>query len=39
LNSLPYIVTILALVLISGSRALAKRNTPAMLGQPFVPDR
>jgi general nucleoside transport system permease protein len=39
LNSLPYLVTILALVLISGSRALAKRNTPAMLGQPFVPDR
>ncbi len=39
LNSLPYLVTILALVLISGSRALATRNTPAMLGQPFVPDR
>jgi general nucleoside transport system permease protein len=39
LNSLPYLVTIIALVLISRSRALAKRNTPAMLGQPFVPDR
>jgi general nucleoside transport system permease protein len=39
LNSLPYLVTILALVLISGSRTLAKRNTPASLGQPFVPDR
>jgi general nucleoside transport system permease protein len=39
LNSLPYLVTIIALVLISGSRALLKRNAPAMLGQPFVPDR
>lgn len=39
LNSLPYLVTILALVLISGNRALSKRNTPACLGQPFVPDR
>lgn len=39
LNSLPYLVTIIALVLISGSRALARRNTPASLGQPFVPDR
>jgi general nucleoside transport system permease protein len=39
LNSLPYVVTIIALVLISGSRALLKRNAPAMLGQPFVPDR
>jgi general nucleoside transport system permease protein len=39
LNSLPYLVTILALVLISGNRALSKRNTPASLGQPFVPDR
>jgi general nucleoside transport system permease protein len=39
LNSLPYLVTIIALVLISGSRTLARRNTPASLGQPFVPDR
>jgi general nucleoside transport system permease protein len=39
LNSLPYLVTIIALVLISGNRAFAKRNTPANLGQPFVPDR
>jgi general nucleoside transport system permease protein len=39
LNSLPYLVTIVALVLISGSRTLARRNTPANLGQPFVPDR
>lgn len=39
LNSLPYLVTILALVLISGNRALTRANTPACLGQPFVPDR
>lgn len=39
LSSLPYIVTILALVVISGNRALTRANTPACLGQPFVPDR
>jgi general nucleoside transport system permease protein len=39
LSSLPYIVTILALVVISGNKALTRRNTPASLGQPFVPDR
>ena len=39
LSSLPYIVTILVLVLISGNRALMRANTPACLGQPFVPDR
>jgi general nucleoside transport system permease protein len=39
LSSLPYIVTILALVAISGNRALTRANTPACLGQPFVPDR
>jgi simple sugar transport system permease protein len=39
LSSLPYLVTILALVVISGNRALKGRNTPASLGQPFVPDR
>jgi simple sugar transport system permease protein len=39
LTSLPYIVTILALVIISGNRALTRANTPASLGQPFVPDR
>ena len=39
LTSLPYIVTIMALVVISGNRALTKANTPASLGQPFVPDR
>lgn len=39
LSSLPYLVTILALVVISGNKALTRRNTPASLGQPFVPDR
>ena len=39
LSSLPYIVTIAALVIISGNRALTRTNTPAALGQPFVPDR
>ncbi len=39
LSSLPYLVTILALVLISGNKGLARANTPACLGQPFVPDR
>ena len=39
LSSLPYIVTIVALVIISGNRALTRANTPTCLGQPFVPDR
>jgi general nucleoside transport system permease protein len=39
LSSLPYLVTILALVVISGNKALTRHNTPASLGQPFVPDR
>ncbi|MEI8180476.1 MAG: ABC transporter permease, partial [Aestuariivirga sp.] len=39
LSSLPYVVTILVLVLISRNRALMRANTPACLGQPFVPDR
>ena len=39
LASLPYLVTIAALVLISGNRILTKMNTPACIGQPFVPDR
>ena len=39
LSSLPYVVTIVALVVISGNRALTRANTPACLGQPFVPDR
>jgi simple sugar transport system permease protein len=39
LTALPYIVTILALVIISANRMLTRLNTPACLGQPFVPDR
>ncbi len=39
LSCLPYLGTILALVVISGNKALTRRNTPASLGQPFVPDR
>ena len=39
LSSLPYLVTIFALVVISGNRALTRANTTACLGQPFVPDR
>jgi general nucleoside transport system permease protein len=39
LSSLPYLTTIVVLVLISGNRALMRANTPACLGQSFVPDR
>jgi simple sugar transport system permease protein len=39
LTSLPYVTTIVVLVLISGNRALMRANTPACLGQSFVPDR
>lgn len=39
LSSLPYVVTVVVLVLISRNRALMRANTPACLGQPFVPDR
>jgi general nucleoside transport system permease protein len=39
LNSLPYLATVVALVVISGNRLLLRANTPACLGQPFVPDR
>ena len=39
LSSLPYLVTIAALVVISGNRLLTKANTPACIGQTFVPDR
>ena len=39
LAALPYLMTILVLVLISGTRMLTRANTPACLGQPFVPDR
>lgn len=39
LSSLPYLVTILALVIISKNRLVMRANTPACLGQSFVPDR
>jgi general nucleoside transport system permease protein len=39
LSMLPYLVTVIALVVISGNRLLMRANTPACLGQPFVPDR
>jgi simple sugar transport system permease protein len=39
LSSLPYLVTIVALVIISRNSILTKINSPAMIGQPFVPDR
>ena len=39
LSSLPYLATILALIIISTNRRLSVINTPASLGQGFVPDR
>ncbi len=39
LSSLPYLVTIIALVIISGNKTLTRVNTPACIGQAFVPDR
>lgn len=39
LSSLPYIVTIIALMIISVNRSVIRANTPACLGQSFVPDR
>jgi general nucleoside transport system permease protein len=39
LSALPYIATVLVLVLISRNRRLTMMNTPASLGRPFVPDR
>lgn len=39
LSTLPYLTTILVLVLISRNRALLRVNTPACLGQPFIPER
>lgn len=38
LSSLPYLATIFVLVLISRNRTLVKKNSPACLGRPFVPD-
>lgn len=39
LSSLPYLATILVLVLISRNRRLTIVNTPAALGRSFVPER
>ncbi len=39
LTMLPYLTTIVVLVIISRNRLLLRVNTPACLGQPFVPDR
>jgi simple sugar transport system permease protein len=39
LSMLPYVATVVVLVLISGNRRAALFNTPACLGRPFVPDR
>jgi ABC-type uncharacterized transport system permease subunit len=39
LSSLPYLTTIVVLVIISGNQALMRSNTPACLGRSFVPDR
>lgn len=38
LSTLPYLVTVIVLVLISRNQALLKVNTPASLGRTFVPD-
>ena len=39
LSSLPYLATVVVLVLISRNRRSTMMNTPASLGRPFVPDR
>ena len=39
LTALPYLATIAALVLIARNRTLTLTNTPAMIGQPFMPER
>jgi simple sugar transport system permease protein len=39
LSALPYFTTVVVLVLISRNRMLLRVNTPACLGQAFVPDR
>lgn len=39
LSALPYLATVLVLVLISQNRRLTLINTPASLGKSFVPDR
>ena len=39
LAALPYLTTVVVLVIISRNRTLMRVNTPACLSQPFVPDR
>jgi simple sugar transport system permease protein len=39
LSALPYVATIVVLIVISQNRRLTQINTPASLGKPFVPDR
>jgi simple sugar transport system permease protein len=39
LSALPYLATVVVLVIISRNRMLLRANTPACLGQAFVPDR
>jgi simple sugar transport system permease protein len=39
LSMLPYLVTVLVLVVISSNRRATRLNTPACLGRAFVPDR
>jgi simple sugar transport system permease protein len=39
LSCMPYLVTVAALVVISGNKRLLRANTPACLGQPFMADR
>lgn len=39
LSSLPYIATVVVLIIISHNRRTTLINTPACLGKPFVPDR
>ncbi len=39
MSSLPYLATVIVLVLISRNRRLTMMNTPASLGRAFVPDR
>ncbi len=38
LSSLPYMATVVVLVLISRNRSTIRLNSPASLGQPFLPD-
>jgi ABC-type uncharacterized transport system permease subunit len=39
LSALPYIATVVVLIIISQNRRLTQINTPASLGKSFVPDR